>query len=111
MISSHNLFNTSFPPQHEERIDILLQSDTVTIERILSSNSRSPDNFWCDQSTDEWVLVLQGGAGLSIEGEPGPRTLKAGDSLLLPAHRRHRVEWTEEKTIWLAVYIHNDSER
>jgi cupin 2 domain-containing protein len=52
------------------------------------------------------VLVLTGSAGLLIEGEALPRVLRAGDYLLIPAHRRHRVEWTdgERPTVWLAVH-------
>ncbi|MFH0991969.1 MAG: cupin domain-containing protein [bacterium] len=105
MITSINLFNTSFPPTNKERIDLLFQCNTVTIERICSSGSSSPEGFWYDQPTDEWVVVLQGSAGLSIEGEPETRTLKPGEAIFLPAHHRHRVEWTEAQTLWLAVHI------
>ena len=32
--------------------------------------------------------------------------MKAGDFINIPAHQRHRVEWTtpDEPTIWLAVF-------
>jgi cupin 2 domain-containing protein len=32
--------------------------------------------------------------------------MKPGDWLLIPAHRKHRVDWTtpEEPTVWLAVH-------
>jgi cupin 2 domain-containing protein len=32
--------------------------------------------------------------------------MKAGDYVEIPAHTRHRVEWTDpdEDTVWLAVY-------
>jgi cupin 2 domain-containing protein len=32
--------------------------------------------------------------------------LHPGDHVVIPAHRRHRVEWTDstEKTIWLALH-------
>lgn len=45
-------------------------------------------------------------ARLAVEGE-GERVLAPGDHLLLPAHCRHRVAWTdtEKPTIWLAVHI------
>ena len=38
--------------------------------------------------------------------EPAPRTLKRGDYLHIPAHARHRVEWTDQDgpTIWIAVH-------
>jgi cupin 2 domain-containing protein len=52
------------------------------------------------------VLVLAGAAGLVFEGEAEPRVLRPGDYLLIPAHRRHRVAWTdpEQPTVWLAVH-------
>ena len=53
------------------------------------------------------MILLAGGAGLLIEGEAAPRTLAPGDFLLLPAHKRHRVEWTAAgtETVWLALHF------
>ena len=67
----------------------------------------SQRGFWYDEDWDEWVVVLSGAAGLLVAGEDGPRTLRAGDHVHLPAHRRHRVEWTDaaEPTVWLAVHF------
>ena len=78
----------------------------IRIERIVSRGHCSPEGFWYDQEDDEWVLMLKGAATLSIEGREEPVTLRPGDSLLLPAHCRHRVEQTApgEETIWLAVF-------
>ena len=52
------------------------------------------------------MSVLAGSAGVLFEGEAEPRTLRAGDHLLIPAHTRHRVAWTDpdRDTIWLAVH-------
>jgi cupin 2 domain-containing protein len=54
----------------------------------------------------EFVLLLDGSAALRFEGEDELLILKAGDWLNIPAHQKHRVEWTDPnaKTIWLAVY-------
>jgi len=32
--------------------------------------------------------------------------MKAGDFIIIPAHRKHRVEWTspDEPTVWLVVF-------
>jgi cupin 2 domain-containing protein len=48
--------------------------------------------------------VLQGAARLSIDGQP--KELKPGDYVNIPAHQKHRVEWTtpDEPTVWLAVF-------
>ena len=52
------------------------------------------------------MALLSGGAGLRFEDEAEPRVLAPGDYLLIPAHRRHRVEWTdpETPTVWLALH-------
>ena len=45
-------------------------------------------------------------ARVRLETEPDVRDLYPGDHLLLRAHVRHRVEWTDDSgpTIWLAVH-------
>jgi cupin 2 domain-containing protein len=94
----------------EEQAETLLASPGLRIERIVSTGQASPPGFWYDQPLDEWVLVLEGSAGLLVEGEAAPRTLRAGDHVHLPAHRRHRVEWTDEAgpTVWLAVHFRSE---
>ncbi|HEX3175465.1 MAG TPA: cupin domain-containing protein [Methylomirabilota bacterium] len=89
-----------------EQIDVLARGPHVRIERIVSTGHVTPPGEWYDQATDEWVVVLRGRARLRIDGEPEPRDLWPGDHLLLPAHRRHRVEWTDDAgpTVWLAVH-------
>lgn len=88
----------------------LLKSSTVRIERIVSHGQASADNYWYDQEEDEWVVVLKGKAQLRFEGEDEPLELEPGDYLNIPAHQRHRVEWTapDELTVWLAVFYGAD---
>lgn len=88
-----------------EVFEDVLKSDHVRIERILSNGQTSPDEGWYDQSEHEWVLVLEG-AG-QIEYEDGSNvSLKKGDYLYIPAHKKHRVSWTdpEQITVWLAIF-------
>ena len=89
-----------------EQIVTLVANENLRIERIVSTGQASPPGFWYDQPWAEWVLVLAGAAGLVFEGEAEPRVLRPGDYLLIPAHRRHRVAWTdtEQPTVWLAVH-------
>jgi len=89
----------------EQTID-LVANDNVRIARIVSTGQASPPGFWYDRDRAEWVLVVAGSAGLLIEGEVEPRVLRPGDYLLIPAHCRHRVAWTdaERPTVWLAVH-------
>ena len=87
-----------------ERFEDLLSRPGVRIERIVSAGQSTPPGEWMDQAWDEWVLLVAGRAGLTLEGDP-PLTLSPGDHLLIPAHRRHRVDFTETPTVWLAVHL------
>ena len=91
----------------EELIETLVMGDRFRIERIVSRGHASPMGFWYDQTENEWVLLLSGAARLEFEGEESIRHLQPGDSLLIPAHTRHRVDWTdpEADTVWLAVFF------
>jgi len=92
----------------EEVFTVLAENEHVKIERVVSDGHASPEGFWYDQEQDEWVLLVSGSAVLSIVNETGIEQveLMPGDHLLIPAHRRHRVESTSatEKTVWLAVF-------
>ena len=91
-------------PGTEETFEQLAAGAAVRIERIVSFGQSSAEGFWYDQADDEWVLVLEGSAGLCFEDTSDVIVLRRGDSLVIPAHARHRVEWTEDRTIWLAVH-------
>ncbi len=105
-ISQHNLFAALAASGAEEQVTALMATPCVRIERIVTTGQASPPGFWFDQDWDEFVLLVSGAAGLTIEGEAAARSLGPGDHLLLPARVRHRVEWTSASgpTIWLAVH-------
>lgn len=90
----------------EELCQTLLAKPNTRIERIISKGHRSAEDFWYDQDHDEWVMVLQGRARLNFADAP-PVEMQAGDYLLIPAHCRHRVDWTtpDTETIWLAIHM------
>ena len=90
----------------DELIEVLVQSGDVRVERILSRGHSSPDDFWYDQKTDEFVLLLKGRAGLALEGADEVIIMEAGDYVEIKSHVRHRIEWTaaDEDTVWLAVH-------
>lgn len=96
--------------REEETFEDILKRPGVRLERIISYGQSTPPGEWYDQSWDEWVMVVSGEAELLIEGEVDPMTLSAGDSLLLPAHCRHRVESTlkDQPTVWLALHLGED---
>lgn len=90
-----------------ELTETLVETQSLRLERIVSAEQITPRDEWYDQERDEWIILLSGSAGLLFEGENEPLVLSPGDYVLIPAHRRHRVEWTEEKTVWLALHYDN----
>lgn len=90
----------------DELTEILLARDQFRIERIVSRGHQSPSDFWYDQDENEWVLVLSGSARLQFEVSRELVDLGTGDHLEIPAHVRHRVDWTDpdQETVWLAVF-------
>jgi cupin 2 domain-containing protein len=100
-----NLFSDFPDVVDKEDFTCLLQEENVLIERIISQGQTSPEKGWYDQEKSEWVIVLEGKAILEfIDGQRV--NLEKGDFLNIPAHKKHRVSWTdpEGKTIWLAVH-------
>ncbi|APZ93301.1 nif11 domain/cupin domain protein [Fuerstiella marisgermanici] len=98
-------FPTAVP---EELVNVLAQSTSVRIERIVSTGHASPKDFWYDQDEHEWVVVLQGEGKLLFDDAESVH-LRPGDHIGIPAHKKHRVEWTspDEPTVWLAVFYKN----
>ncbi len=109
MTRSSNLFADLPEQMPDEHFTTLLEAASVRIERIVSHGHASPEGFWYDQDQHEWVIVLKGAARLRFE--EGIVEMKLGDFLNIPAHKKHRVEWTtpDEPTIWLAVHYGNAS--
>ena len=99
-----NLFADLPADLSAELTQTLADGPGVRVERIVSRGHASPPGFWYDQDEAEWVLVVRGAA--RIRFEDGCVELRPGDHVTIPAHRRHRVEWTtpDEPTVWLAVY-------
>lgn len=87
----------------EEAFETLLKSETVHIERICSASVANGE--WYDQPDDEWIMLLEGEATLEFDMHLR-RRLQRGDTLLIPAHQRHRVVHTSASALWLAVHIH-----
>lgn len=89
----------------QELFQDILITDTFKVERIVSKGHGSPQDFWYDQDQNEWVILLKGRAGLLFEGNDNIIELKPGDHLNIPAHFKHRVEWTDPdiETVWLVI--------
>lgn len=92
----------------QELFTSLLQHEHLHIERIVSRGHTSADNEWYDQENNEWLILIQGAAALEFAEQTELIKLQMGDYLLIPAHCRHRVAWTDpnEDSIWLAVHFY-----
>jgi cupin 2 domain-containing protein len=104
-MKSDNIFESIPSNLDDEFTELLLQNEGVSIERIVSRGHASPDSGWYDQERNEWVLLLKGAAIIAFENGD-EITLASGDHINIPAHRKHRVKWTdpETETFWLAVF-------
>ena len=96
-----NLFDLPKLPLPEELITILAENGSVHIERIISTGQVSD---WYDQSEAEFVVLLQGEAG--IEFEDREVTMIKGDCVMIKPRERHRVSFTssEPPCVWLCVF-------
>lgn len=101
-----NLFARFSPALATESVATLVETGTLRLERIVSCGQASPEGFWYDQPQAEWVVLLSGSAGLRFADSEEVSVLRPGDHLVIPAHCRHRVEWTaaEVPTVWLALH-------
>ena len=111
-VSLENIFANV--PHHlpDERFEELARGGVFRLERIISTGHFTPTGQWYDQDHEEWVLVLRGSARLRFDGEPETVALGPGDYVRIPAHCRHRVEWTDpaEPTVWLALHFEGGGE-
>lgn len=99
-----NLFTNASPPLKGEDFKTLLSHRNLVVERIVSSADITPTEYV--QTQDEWVLLLQGEAMLSVAGERVG--LNSGDYLFLPANTPHTVEKVSEGALWLALHLHTE---
>lgn len=100
-----NIFDKVPKNLKEELFESIAENNHFKLERIISEAHSSPPGYWYDQHKNEFVLLLQGSAQLSFQDDKSI-ILNPGDYLFIPAHTKHRVEWTDdkEKTIWLALH-------
>jgi len=100
-------FYAPFPKELPEEVtESLVRSNSIRIERIISKGHCSTPDFWYDQAENEWVLLMKGAARLKFHKNNEILHLAPGMYINIPAHEKHRVEWTtdQEETIWLAVF-------
>jgi cupin 2 domain-containing protein len=106
-----NIFSKIPEKLHKELFEEIARGGSFKLQRIVSKGHATPKGEWYDQDKDEWVILLKGKAGIVMDGKKGVITLEPGDYLSLPAHQKHRVEWTdpEAETVWLALHYESDA--
>lgn len=109
MIQLSRLLADLPPRGPDEHVAALYERPGLRLERIVSWGQITPEGEWYDQEQEEWVMVVSGAARLRIENQ-AVHDMRPGDSVLLPAHCRHRVEWTDpdQPTVWLALHYWPD---
>lgn len=101
-----NLLGKLPAARRAEAFTELLARPGIRLERIVSRGQATPDARPMVQDHDEWVLLLEGAAGIRIEDSNEVR-LGPGDHLTIAAGQRHWVTWTakDRATVWLALHL------
>lgn len=104
-----NLFEGITGQAPKEIFGTLLETEGFRLERIVSEGQSTPKGEWLEQDQDEWVVLFSGAATLYFAQEINEFNMKPGDYVHIPAHCKHRVEWTDPNTknVWLALHYKN----
>ena len=96
------------PSKFKDSLANILETKEFVVNFATSITRKQMNLSSLDASKDqdEFVMLLQGAAIISYIDSDEDTQLGKGDYLLIPAHTRHRVTWTDpnQPTIWLAVY-------
>lgn len=95
-----------------EVLETFAATEHFLFERIVSCGHATPPGRWTDQHRDEWVVLLSGAARLRFQSSDDVVELRPGDAIKIPAHCRHRVDWTtpDSETVWLALHYDGSDE-
>lgn len=101
-----NIFRPFDVHPEDEVLERIAAGPDFLFERIVSFGHATPPGIWYDQPRDEWVVLLTGAARLRFELSDQTVEIGPGDAVLIPAHCRHRVEWTQpgRESVWLALH-------
>ena len=84
MPTTSNIFSNIPSTIAEEIFEAIVTTGELNIERIISKGHVSPKDFWYDQPSSEWVMVLQGRAKLRFCENDDVIELNPGDHLDIP---------------------------
>lgn len=101
-----NLFAKLPAARRAEVFTELAAQNGVRLERIVSRGQATPEDAPMVQGSDEWVVLLQGAAGIRI-ADSDEVTLAPGDHLWIARGQKHWVTWTakDRPTVWLALHF------
>lgn len=101
-----NLLSDLPKQRRDEVFEKLIDTESCTIERIVSRGHTTEEGKWYDQEKNEWVLIIKGAARLRFADRETAFEMRPGDHINIPAHCKHRVEWTDPdvETVWVAVH-------
>ena len=104
LLKKYNIFDKVIIDKNEEIFFQIFKNESIRVERIVSNEQKSPEDFWYEQVENEYILLLSGNA--ILEFEDFEVELKKGDCLNIEAMQKHRVKFTslDEPTIWFAVF-------
>ena len=105
-IATGQLFTNILPKSVDEQTDVLLETATLRLLRIVSIGHSTPKDEWYIQNDNEWVVLLSGHASLQFAEESVERPMVPGAWMLIPKGVQHRVIATAEDSpsIWLALH-------
>ncbi|EAQ6497558.1 cupin domain-containing protein [Salmonella enterica subsp. salamae] len=85
---------------------ILVGDNGFRMERIVSRGHYTSSGFWYDQNENEWIMLVSGSAIIEYEENKKLIEMYPGDTIIIPAHCRHRVVWTDplQCSIWLVIF-------
>jgi len=107
MINKNHIFNLldNIPfTSKNEIFNTIISNDNIKIERIISYGQTTPKDYWYNQEEDEFVLILKGDAKIQYD-DGSIHILNTNDSLYIQSHQKHKVTYTANPTIWLAIFF------
>lgn len=102
----NNLLTRLPTARSAEAFTELLARPGVRVERIVSRGQATPADAPMVQDADEWVVLLEGAAGLRIE-DSAEVVLRPGDHVWIARGQKHWVTWTakDRPSVWLAIHL------
>jgi len=100
-VARGRLSEATSAPASGERVDVVIRVGGLAIEQISTGALSGPVDYRQDQ--DEWVMVLEGGAVLEVDGEA--MDLAPRSWVHLPAGIPHRLVSVVVPTTWLTVLL------